>query len=67
MGKEHSLRSERDKLEVLLATSEQDKLLLDVRIKEIAGFEGQMDGVLIDQIRGKLLTAANKKVFKLLI
>lgn len=61
---EQQLRQERDGLQYALAESEQDRMLLEARMLEIAGFEGghgQMSHSL-DDLRGQLLHIANDKM-----
>ncbi len=63
---EQQVRSERDLLEYAAAESEQDKLLLETRLKEIAGFEGLQVSVTAADIRGELLHLANEKIAELM-
>lgn len=66
---EQQLRNERDSLQFVLAESEQDKLLMETKLKGIANFEsgvvGDSHDVLLENIRGKLLNMANQNIAEL--
>ena len=64
---EQNLQSERDSLQFALAESEQDRLLLETKLANIAGFEGGRgnDDLSLAGIRGKLLEMANKSIKEL--
>ena len=68
-AQEQQLRGERDSLQYALAAAEQDKLLLETRLLEVAGFEGFKGNKTLgggapslEAVRGKLLTVANQRV-----
>jgi len=65
LSREKQLDDATNKLMYELALAEQDKLLLEMRIKNIAGFENQSLPVQMDSIRGQLLSAANNKISEL--
>ena len=77
MSKEQAGRVERDMLLLRLTEAEQDKLLLEAKLREVVSFEhgqsqpGQQQkgskslSSLLKGIRGKLLDAANDKVYEL--
>ena len=76
MAKEQAGRFERDMLLLRLTEAEQDKLLLEAKLREVVSFEhgqsqtGQQNGSkslssLLKGIRGKLLNAANDKIDEL--
>lgn len=44
------------------AALQQDKLLLEVQLKKVAGFEGKNGHKIIEELRGKMLHAANQQV-----
>lgn len=64
---ERDLHNERDSLQFALAESEQDRLLMETKLANIAGFEGGRGGndLSIEAIRGKLLDMANKSIGEL--
>ena len=74
---ERETRRERDSLQLKLAAAEQDKLVMEVRMREMVGFQTALRGdnnnynnnynnnessSLLDKVRGKLLTVANQKI-----
>ena len=61
---EQQLRQERDGLQYALAESEQDRMLLEARMLEIAGFEGSQGRMShsLEDLRGQLLHIANEKM-----
>ena len=74
--KEQNGRIERDMLLLRLTEAEQDKLLLEAKLREVVSFEHgksqsgqQNDGKslssMLKNIRGKLLDAANDKIYEL--
>ena len=77
MSKEQAGRVERDMLLLRLTEAEQDKLLLEAKLREVVSFEhgqsqpGQQQkgskslSSLLKGIRGKLLDAANDKIYEL--
>lgn len=64
---ERDLHNERDSLQFALAEAEQDRLLLETKLTNIAGFEGGRGGnnLSMEGIRGKLLDMANKSICEL--
>eukprot|EP01036_Dinobryon_divergens_P026491 gene26491-35152_t len=65
-GRERQLQQEKNLLEYSLALTEQDKLLLEVSLKEVSDFEGRhVDFHGLDSVRGKLLSAANNRIAEL--
>ena len=77
MSKEQAGRVERDMLLLRLTEAEQDKLLLEAKLREVVSFEhgqsqpGQQQkgskslSSLLKGIRGRLLDAANDKIYEL--
>ena len=69
---ERESRRQRDSLQLKLAAAEQDKLVMEIRMREMVGFQNALrggdseysngDSSLLDRVRGKLLTVANQKV-----
>ena len=62
---ERELREDRDSLQYALAESEQDKLLLEAKLQDVAGFEGTNAQFSLQSIRGQLLDIANSKITEL--
>ena len=71
MAQEQELHGDRGSLQYALAAAEQDKLLLETRLLEVAGFEGSRKGnsrsgsggtLSLEAVRGKLLSVANQRV-----
>jgi len=69
--REQELRQQVDVLQFTIASSEQDKLLLESKLHDVAGFEGSRRGggsncsLSLKDIRGKLLHVANTKIEEL--
>lgn len=67
-SREADLREQVDALQYTIASVEQDKLLLEAKLQEIAGFEGSRANncaISLRDVRGKLLTVANGKITEL--
>lgn len=59
-SREKILSTENEQLTYQLAVKDQDNLLLESKLREVAGFE--RTGGALDDLRGKLLEIANAKV-----
>ena len=65
-SREVELRQQVDVLQFTIASTEQDKLLLESKLQDIAGFEGPRNCALsLKDVRGKLLHVANNKIGEL--
>lgn len=68
-AREQELKDQVDMLQFTIASVEQDKLLLESKLQEIAGFEGSRNAnncsLSLKDIRGKLLNVANNKIGEL--
>jgi len=63
-ARERELRDQVDMFQFSIASAEQDKLLLESKLQDIAGFEGNCS-ISLKDIRGKLLNVANGKISEL--
>jgi hypothetical protein len=58
---EQQHKHELDQALFVVATLEQDKLLLETKLRDVAGFEQRRDDHMMDEIRGKLLHLSNAR------
>ena len=73
LSSQQQLQAERDELTHALAVSEQDLLLLETKLQDVVSFESNgsgspaqlQKGLLIEDIRGRLLSAADNRIAEL--
>eukprot|EP00981_Chlorochromonas_danica_P002684 scaffold525_cov170-Ochromonas_danica.AAC.8 len=61
VDQEREWRQQRDEARMKQAQAEQDKMILEARLSEVARFEGVPSGISMEVLRGQLLTVANTK------